>query len=210
MKKFILLILLFTVFTVSGCGYNSSYTASYSKPLNSSQINKLNNIMFAYLNIPVLKFAVVSPPETQQKTDNNFYQPSAVIKTANEVAGKPSVQKTKPNRQNPGKKSSTKQYNAIAVDNKLFFQIFSRKTVQINKTFNIKKVDITIKEIRYDKGYEIVSLALTNKGQTKTIMENFKYSNAGNSFEIKKFEVIQNLTLANKYKRGMILWLKFQ
>jgi len=209
MKKFILLILLFTVFTVSGCGYNSSYTASYSKPLNSSQINKLNNIMFAYLNIPVLKFAVVSPPETQQKTDNNFYQPSAVIKRFNEVAGKLSVQKTNPNRQNP-EKSSTKQYNAIAVDNKLFFQIFSRKTVQINKTFSIKKVDITIKEMRYDKGYEIVSLALTNKGRTKTIMENFKYSNAGNSFEIKKFEVIQNLTLANKYKRGMILWLKFQ
>ncbi len=193
------LILLLPAMALSGCGYNSYYDASgnYSKTLNSNQAEKLNKIMFSYLNIPIVKFAVVTPPTVTGKTGNNFYQPSPVIVNTTINSNKTRTHGNK------------HLYNAITADNKLFVQIFSRKTVLINKTFNIKKVVIAIKKIRYDKGYEVVYLSIKNLGDKRTVTENFKYSNAGNTFKIKKFEVIQNLTVAEKYKRGMILWLKF-
>ncbi|MHB1681034.1 MAG: hypothetical protein ACYCTB_11110 [bacterium] len=202
MKKFVFLILLFMIFTVSGCGYNSSFTDNYRKPLDSKQISKLNNIMFAYLNIPkLIKFSAQYSNPSTQKADNNFYQPSAVTKI-NKGQNKKVVEKL-------GKVVA--KYNILVVNNVLYLTISGRQTVFIDKSFTIKKVNINIKKIKYDKGYEVVSLSLKNLGKKRIITENFKYSNAGagESFKLKKYENIKNLTVASKYKKGMKLWLKF-
>ena len=205
MKKnivIVFLILSLPIIALSGCGYNQYYLApgNYGKTLSANQAEKLNKIIFAYLDIPIAKFAVVTPPTVPGKDDNNFYQPSPVIMHT-------TTTNSKTQKHGHGNKQL---YNAVTADNKLFVQVFSKATVRINKTLNIEQaVVITIKKIRYDKGYEVISMSIKNLGDERTVTENFKYSNAGKMFKIKKFEVIQNLTVAEKYKRGMILWLKF-
>ena len=200
MKYFFLALIsaVFTV-TVSGCAY---YNASYSPaagshaPLTGSQIRKLNRIMFAYLNISAAKFSII-PPRTKHAAAGNFYRPHASVK----------IMAARARIKNIGKQM--RPYAISVLNGKLFLKIYSKRPVAINKNLSIAGVLIGLKNIRYDKGYEVVSMSLENKGQTKTIMENFKYSNAGNSFELRKFEIIQNLTVANKYKRGITLWVSF-
>ena len=198
MKHFFLALIsaVFTV-TVSGCAYNASYTpgAGSHAPLTVSQIRKLNGIMFAYLNISAAKFSII-PPGTKRAA-GNFYRPHVSVK----------IMAARARIKNIGKQM--RPYAISVLNGKLFLKIYSKRPVAINKNLSIAGVLIGLKNIRYDKGYEVVSMSLENKGQTKTIMENFKYSNAGNSFELRKFEIIQNLTVANKYKRGITLWVSF-
>lgn len=200
MKYFFLALIsaVFTV-TVSGCAYyNASYSPSAGShaPLTVSQIRKLNGIMFAYLNISAAKFSII-PPGTKRAAAGNFYRPHASVK----------IMAARARIKNIGKQM--RPYAVSILNGKLFLKIYSKRTFAINKNLSIAGVLIDLKNIRYDKGYEVVSMSLENKGQTKTIMENFKYSNAGNSFELRKFEIIQNLTVANKYKRGITLWVSF-
>lgn len=200
--RFLFLILISAVFTVavSGCGYNSSYIPLKNERLTQSQINKLNGIMFAYLNIPVAKFSITAPPKTRRRVDSNYYRPSDVVKIINPPSG-PSPVKTVKAENGGG-------YSIKTRGDMLFLKIFARQAVKINRMFNIGKADIVVKGIRYDKGYEVVSLSVKNLGSKKIVKENFKYSNAGKTFEIKKYEILQNLTVADKYKRGMILCVK--
>ena len=218
--KYFFLALISAVFTitVSGCAsYNASYSPAGShEPLTGSQISKLNGIMFAYLDISAAKFSII-PPRTKHAAVGNFYRPHVSVKIM--AGARARIQKAgikpgyngKPSAggydKNTGK--DIQPYAISVFNGKLFLKIYSKQTVAINKNFSIAGVLVDLKNIRYDKGYEVVSMSLENKGQTKTIMENFKYSNAGNSFELRKFEIIQNLTVANKYKRGVTLWVSF-
>lgn len=192
------------VLALSGCGYTSYYAngaVAGNVRLSSNQADRLNSIMFTYLNIPVLKFSVVTPPTEQEASNNNFYQPSPAIEhlSANKVK---KMSESKANQTNNA-------YKIKIIGKKLFIRIFRRKTLDIRKLYNIKKIAINIIKIKYYKGYEMVILSLKNLGSKKNVSENFKYSNAGKIFKINKYEVIENLTVAEKYKRGMILWLKF-
>ncbi|MCL4497106.1 MAG: hypothetical protein M0016_02475 [Deltaproteobacteria bacterium] len=201
--KFLFLILISAVFTVavSGCGYNSFFASeNYGKPLTNSQIGKLNEIMFAYLDIPSAKFSLISPSETHRKADADYYRPSDVIQIA-KASNQPQLVKN-------NRAENLSEYKAVIKRNKLFLKIFTRQTIRINKTLGIGKVDITVKDIRYDKGYEVVSLLVKNLGGRKIVKENFKYSNGGRTFGMKKYEILQNLTVADKYKKGMILCVK--
>ena len=206
--------------TVSGCAYNASYAPTGTRAhLTGVQMSKLNGIMFAYLDIPAAEFSFIAPP--RRRPAGNFYQPAAVVKAIParatavkpkeakaKTSSRPSIKKTVPasavkNRVQP------KAYGIIVINDTLYLKIYSKNLVRINKNYRIGNVFITVENIKCDKGYEIVRMAIENKGGTKTVMENFKYSNAGNSFGLKKFEIIQNLTVANKYKEGMTLWVKF-
>lgn len=194
----ILLSLILSVLTLSGCGYNSYYAA---KRLNSNQALRLNRIMFNYLNIPALKYSVVTHLSKQELSNDDFYQPSSAVEHL-------SINKIKKMREGKEIKANS-AYKIKTAGNKLFIKIFRKKTLDIDKIFSIKKIIINIEKIKYDKGYEVVTLLLKNNGGEETVSENFKYSNAGKIFKIKKFEVIENLTVAQNYKRGMLLWLKF-
>ena len=220
--RYLFLALISAVFTitVSGCAYNASYAPTGTRAhLTGVQMSKLNGIMFAYLDIPAAKFSSIAPP--RRRPAGNFYQPAAVVKAipvhapavkpkkeAKAKTGIAAVKKTVAasavkNRVQP------KAYGIIVLNDTLYLKIYSKNLVRINKNYRIGNVFITVENIKCDKGYEIVQMAIENKGGTKTVMENFKYSNAGNSFGLKKFEIIQNLTVANKYKEGMTLWVKF-
>lgn len=219
--KYIFIALISAVFTVtvSGCAYNISGSPAVSHaPLTAAQVNRLNGIMFAYLDIPAAEFSVV-PPKARRQAGGYFYRPSAVTKVmpanapaaktkaARTKTGTAAIKKTAPaGAKSPGR---LKPYEIIVLNDTLYLKIYSRNFIQVNKNYRIGNVFITVKTAKYDKGYEVVSMAVENKGRTKTIMENFKYSNAGNSFELKKYEVIKNLTVAEKYKRGITLWIKF-
>ncbi|MDA8299740.1 MAG: hypothetical protein M0Z57_07065 [Deltaproteobacteria bacterium] len=200
--KFLFLALISAVFTitVSGCGYNSSYTPLKNERLTPSQKDKLNGIMFAYLNIPVAKFSTIAPQKTRRKAGSNYYQPSDVVKIINPSPGPVPVKTVKA--------ENGAGYNIKTRDDMLFLKILARQAVKINKMFNIGKTDIVVKGIRYDRGYEVVSLLVKNLGNKKIVKENFKYSNAGRTFGIKKYEILQNLTVADKYKKGMTLCVK--
>lgn len=204
--KYIFLIFIAAVFTVSvsGCAYNSYYKGygnGYNR-LNEKQISKLNAIMFSYLNIPTAKFSFTAPPREGGRA-KGYYSPPAVIKY--NFAPKPAL--TASILTNKARVKSA--YKIRTAGNKLIIRISGKETVFINKTFLINEARVTVKKIKYDKGYEVISLKIKNLGKTKTITENFKYSNAGKSFKLKEGEIIQNLTVANKYKKGITLWLKF-
>ena len=196
--------LIVAVLALSGCGYNSYYAAGAGTVrLSSNQALRLNRIMFNYLNIPALKFSVVTPPPKQETSNNNFYQPSPVIKhlSASQVKKIPENKETE----------ASSVYKIKTIGNKLSIQIFKKGkgTLNIGKIFNIKEITVNVEKIKYDKGYEVITLFLKNNGEKETVSENFKYSNAGKVFKIKKYEVIENLTVAQNYKKGMVLWLKF-
>ncbi|RZD16621.1 MAG: hypothetical protein EVJ46_06330 [Candidatus Acididesulfobacter guangdongensis] len=201
-----LLSLIFLVSALSGCGYNSYYaTGAAGTGLSLNQALRLNRIMFNYLDIPALKYSILTHPAKQEMADKNYYQPSPVIKHL-------SANKVKKMRENKEQRNGDKQsgaYKIKTIGSKLFIQIFRKGTFNIDKLFNIKKITINVEKIKFDKGYEVVTLLLKNNKGEETISENFKYSNAGKVFKIKKYEVIENLTVAQKYKRGMTLWLKF-
>ncbi len=200
--RFIFLILISVVFTaaVSGCGYNYSYIPLKSERLTQSQIDKLNGIMFSYLNIPVAKFSIIAPQKTRRKAGSNYYQPSDVVKIINPSPETVPVKTVKA--------ENGVGYSIKTKGDMLFLKIFAQQAVEINRTFNIGEADIVVKGIRYDRGYEVVSLLVKNPGSKKIVKENFKYSNAGRTFGIKKYEILQNLTVADKYKKGMTLCVK--
>ncbi len=104
---------------------------------------------------------------------------------------------------------SLKPYILTNKDHTIYLKINTKNKILIHKAINIKQVNVMIKGFKYVKGYEIVYISLTNNGNTTVINENFKYSNAGNSFRIKKLETIKNLTVASRYKKGITLWLNF-
>jgi hypothetical protein len=200
--RFIFLILISAVFTaaVSGCAYNSSYIPLKSGRLTQLRIDKLNGIMFAYLNIPVAKFSTIAPQKTRRKAGSNYYQPSDVVKIINPSPGPAPVKTVKA--------ENAAGYSIKTRGDMLFLKIFAYQAVEINRTFNIGEADIVVKRIRYDRGYEVVSLLVKNLGNKKIVKENFKYSNAGRTFGIKKYEILQNLMVADKYKKGMTLCVK--
>ena len=201
--------------TVSGCAYNNaSYApAGLHASLTGGQISKLNGIMFAYLSIPPAESSLL-PPKARRTAGGNFYRPPTAIKIMAgiklDIHGKspaPVANADKKNIKNILK--TPVSYMITVLKTTLFLKIYSKRSTDINKKFSIANVLIDLKNIRYDKGYEVVSMAVRNKGSVKTVKENFKYSNAGNSFKLKKFETIQNLTVVNKYKEGMTLWVRF-
>ena len=205
MRRYIFLFFISAVFAVSssGCAYNLSTRNYNGKSLTQTRINKLNGIMFAYLDIPTAKVSFIAPPRARRNAGRNYYRPSAVAKYNQAV---------KPVWKLNGNKKGYKRKPIYLINSNpvgLSIKIFSRKSAAVKKTFIINKVNLVVNGIKYDKGYEVVSLTVKNPGQTKTVRENFKYSNAGTSFQLKKYEIIQNLTVANKYKKGITLWLKF-
>lgn len=220
--KYIYLAVLSAIFTVtvSGCAYNAFYaTSNPGRPLTSAEIVKLNGIMFAYLNIPK-EINFIAPPAAR-KAGNNFYQPSAVVQIVKSGQGNTGTNPAKAGftvinggdkktiKTTPATKRQLDPFTVIVKKNALFLTVFTKKPTAVNKAFKIGGVAVTVKNIRYDKGYEVVTLSLVNSGPTITAQENFKYSNAGNTFMLKQFETIQNLTVVSRYKRGMSLCLRF-
>lgn len=223
MKRYFLVFIISAVFTVtvSGCVYNSSYMSAsiHAASLTKHRINKLNDIMFAYLDIPK-EINFIAPPTIRKAGNNNFYRPSAVVQIVK--PGSPGVNSntakivnTVPAGKNKkaitaaAEKKQLSPFTVSVKNNALFLTVFTKKPADINKTFKIGGVAVTVKNIRYDKGYEVISLSLVNSGPPVTASENFKYSNAGNTFMVKRFETIENLTVANRYKQGEALCLKF-
>ncbi len=215
MKLKLFLSILFIALITSGCAYNAS---AVNKHLTKTQADKLNGIMFTVLNIPVLKTAAAKQQiKSLKQTRAGVYIPknmAAIIKIHKTITAK--LKNTKKNTNirpkikiSALKTISLKPYILMNKDRAIYLKINTKNKILIHKTINIKQVNVIIKGFKYVKGYEIVYISLTNNGNTTVINENFKYSNAGNSFRIKKLETIKNLTVANRYKKGITLWLNF-
>jgi hypothetical protein len=217
--------------TVSGCAYNNN---AINKNLTKTQANKLNGIMFSILNIPALNIAsatenikykkhkVLYIPKTMlgiskinkaitAKLKHSKKLDAATLKNKNMY--KTDLKQNKLPKTKQALKtiqvSPARPYTLTKNNNTIYLKISTKKKMIIHKKIIVDHLSITIRGFRYINGYEIVFISLTNNGNTKFINLNFKYSNAGNSFRIKKWEIIKNLTVANKYKKGVIFWLNF-
>ena len=102
-----------------------------------------------------------------------------------------------------------KPYTLTERSNTIYLKINTKKKIIMDKKIISNHLAIIIRGFKYLNGYEIVFISLNNDGNPRFINLNFKYSNAGNSFKIKKWETIKNLTVAERYKKGIILWLNF-
>ncbi|MHB1664535.1 MAG: hypothetical protein ACYCT7_04645 [bacterium] len=213
MKLKLFLNILCITLIISGCAYN---TAAVNKHLTKTRTDKLNGIMFAVLSIPVLKTAAAKR-QIKYLKQTRVYIPrnmTAIIKIHKTITAK--LKNTKKNTKiRPKIKISAlktinlKPYILTNKNNTIYLKINTKNKILIHKAINIKQVNVMIKGFKYVKGYEIVYISLTNNGNTTVINENFKYSNAGNSFRIKKLETIKNLTVASRYEKGITLWLNF-
>lgn len=196
MKKYLAIFIICTVFsaTVSGCGYYNGSLMHINNRLNKGQEGKLNKIMFACLNIPEkVKYFEFSTRLSKAGIVNKIpYRTVAAGKTGFKRASNHAVRK-------PFK---------LTVNGNVLHLKFIGRSAKICKAYSIDNLMVNIKGFRYYRGYEIVLLSIKNKGGDVAVSDNFEYSNAGNPFIVKKFETLKNLTLANKYKKGMKLWLK--
>ncbi|MHB1680421.1 MAG: hypothetical protein ACYCTB_07950 [bacterium] len=207
MKFKLFLSILFIALITSGCAYN---TAAVNKHLTKTQAEKLNGIMLTDLNIPALKTAAAKQQMKPLK-QTEVYIPrnmAAIIKIHKTTTAKFKNTKIRP-KISILNTTVLKPYILTNKNNMIYLKINTKNKILIHKTINIKQVNVIIKGFKYVKGYEIVYISLTNNGSTTVINENFKYSNAGNSFRIKRLETIKNLTVAGRYKKGITLWLNF-
>ncbi len=213
MKFKLFLSILFIALITSGCAYN---TAAVNKYLTKTQSDKLNGMMFTDLNIPVLKTAAVEQQIKPLKQTAVYISRNmaAIIKIHKTITDK--LKNTKKNTNirpkikiSALKTISLKPYILTNKNNMIYLKINTKNKILIHKTINIKQINVMIKGFKYVKGYEIVYISLINNGNTTVINENFKYSNAGNSFRVKRLETIKNLTVACRYKKGITLWLNF-
>lgn len=208
MKLKLFLSILFIALITSGCAYNAT---AVNKHLTKTQADKLNGIMLTVLNIPAWKTAAAKQ-QIKSLKQTEVYIPknmSAIIKIHKIITAKLKNTGIRP-KISILKTNSLKPYILMNnKDNSIYLKINTKSKILIHKAINIKQVNVMIKGFEYVKGYEIVYISLTNNGNTTVINENFKYSNAGNSFRIKKLETIKNLTVASRYKKGITLWLNF-
>ncbi len=211
MKYKLSLIILLIAFAASGCAYNSRYIHN-NQTLSDTQVNKLNNIMFAYLDIPILK---TSPAKKTARSGTEFYY-DPYGKTDSVM---PKV-KRRPAKTSEGKNAGKNEVFAVhkpklpimpyvltIKGNSAYLKINTKNKILLFKTFYIRKVKLTIAGFACKKGYEIAQISLLNNGAAHVISENFRYSNAGVSFKLDKYENIKNLTVANKYEKGITLRL---
>jgi len=221
--------ILFIAITASGCAYNNN---AINKNLTKTQANKLNGEMFAILNIPLLTTANIIK-NIKHKKHKVLYIPKNMLgiteinnksiakklkhsrkldtlKLNNKKINRADLKQNKPNKIRTALQTvKLKPYTLIEKNNSIYLKINTKKKIIIDKKIISNHLTITIRGFKYLKGYEIVSASLNNYGNTRFINLNFKYSNAGNSFKIKKWETIKNLTVAERYKKGIILWLNF-
>ncbi len=221
--------ILFIIITASGCAYNNN---AINKNLTKTQANKLNGEMFAILNIPSLNTANIIK-NIKHKKRKVLYIPKNMlsmtkinnksiakqlkhsrkldaIKLNNKNINRTDLKQNKLIKTQPSLQTvQFKPYTLTERSNTIYLKINTKKKIIMDKKIVSNHLTITIRGFKYLNGYEIVSISLNNYGNPRFINLNFKYSNAGNSFKIKKWETIKNLTVAERYKKGIILWLNF-
>ena len=221
--------ILFIIITASGCAYNNN---AIDKNLTKTQANKLNGEMFALLDIPSLNTANIIK-NVKRKKRKALYIPKNMLITAN-INNKSIAKQLKHSKKSDTIKLNNKNisrtyikqnkliktqsalqtthlepYTLTEKNNTIYLKINTKKKIIIDKKIISNHLTINIRGFKYLNGYELVSISLNNYGNPRFINLNFKYSNAGNSFKIKKWETIKNLTVAERYKKGIILWLNF-
>jgi hypothetical protein len=221
--------ILFIIITASGCAYNNN---AINKHLTKTQANKLNGEMFAILSIPPLTTANIIN-NIKHKKRKTLYIPKNMlgitkinkksmaiklkhskkldaIKLNNKKINRINLKQNKPVEIQPALQTvQLKPYTLTERSNTIYLKINTKKKIIMDKKIISNHLAIIIRGFKYLNGYEIVFISLNNDGNPRFINLNFKYSNAGNSFKIKKWETIKNLTVAERYKKGIILWLNF-
>lgn len=185
---------------VSGCAYNPNLIKN--KKLTSIQAVKLNDIMLANLDAPLLRSKadknklIIKP--FRPKNEVVFFK----IKNQTVKAKIMPIDST-------SEVSAQKPYILSVKGKTVSLKINTVNKVLMRKTININRINIIFRGFECKNGLELVRLRMVNNGHNRIVKENFKYSNAGNPFEIKKMEIIKNLTVANRYTMGIVLRLKF-